>query len=169
MLLRLLLLNKKKKTITVEENKLLEDGQFLRIQNLNSIDCNERRIFIIYDKHVPESDDTSNDIEQDSLGVDSFVDDGNCTIKQIVTSSDKDESSVSILKDHLFCLLQREKGRYCKRQDSAIFSFSNVDFDTRQTLLDAATAEHLITSFNDPILERQINAVEKSTKKMKKQ
>lgn len=168
MLLRLLLLNKKK-TITVEENKLLEDEQFLRIQNLTSIDCNERRIFIIYDKHVPESDDTSNDIEQDSLGVDSFVDDGNCTIKQIVTSSDKDKSSVSILKDHLFCLLQMEKGRYCKRQDSAIFFFSGVDFDTRQTLLDATTAEHLITSSNGPILERQINAVEKSTKKVKKQ
>ena len=57
---------------------------------------------------------------------------------------------------------QIEKRRYRKGKDSAISFFSDVDFDTRPTLLDAAVANPLITSFEGPIFEKQVRALEKS-------
>ncbi|KAK5963513.1 sterol acyltransferase PWA37_004645 [Arxiozyma heterogenica] len=151
--------------MTVEENNLLQDEQFLKIQKLNSIDGTGRRRSLVYDKPVPGLDinhDRSSELVKDPLGVDSLANDGNSAIKPVVTSIDDVEGRDSILKNYLARLHQMEKRRYRKGQESVISFFSDVDFDTRPSMLDATIAEPIITSFDGPVLEKQIKAVEKS-------
>ena len=151
--------------MATQENDLLQDEQFLKIQKLNSIDGLERRRSLVYDKPVPGLDvnhDTSSESKQDSLEVDSLGDAEKDVIKSVITLTDEVEGRDSILKNYLARLHQMEKRRYRKGQDSAISFFSDVDFDTRPTILDAAIAEPIITSFDGPVLEKQIKAVEKS-------
>lgn len=154
------------------DQNLLEDQEFIRIQKLNSLDEGERRRSIAYDKPVPglnESDDVETELIKDAI-IGAANEDESVVDAEIEGEGDDDDDDAEtnkrdlLFKSYLTRLHQIEKRRYRKGKDSAISFFSDVDFDTRPTLLDAAVANPLITSFEGPIFERQVRAFEKSKK-----
>lgn len=154
------------------EQSLLEDEEFIRIRKLNSIEGSDRRRSIVYDKPVPgleSPDEAAGEYNEDAIiGPPSEQEDEGSTttvsLPIVETAKEEIDQRDLLLKGYLTRLHQVEKRRYRKGKDSAISFFADVDFDTRPTLLDAAVAKPLITSFEGPTFEKQIKAFEKSKK-----
>lgn len=146
-----------------DEKDLLEDEEFIRIQKLNSIEGTERRRSIVYDKPVPGLKTQPEAVVIDETPVVSSSEES-ATPDVVLENLSREEAQDTLLKGYLTRLHQVEKRRYRKGKDSAISFFADVDFDTRPTLLDASLAKPFITSFEGPILEKQIRAIEKANK-----
>lgn len=160
----------------VKESDLLQDDEFIEIQRLNSVESNGRRHSIIYDKPVPNTADSAR--PNDDLEI---IDTKNNIIDtpKIVKSGEGDVDSVTILekknskvddellKKYLKNLHSKEKKRY--KHEKTISFFSDVDFDTRPSLLDDSVARPFITTFQGPVLEKQIKNIEKSKNLLKSQ
>ncbi|CCK72045.1 sterol acyltransferase KNAG_0I02600 [Huiozyma naganishii CBS 8797] len=156
-----------------EEKELLEDEEFLRIQRLNSLDNLERRRSIVYDKPVPDLPGEA-DAEEENEGSDRNSDASIASSEETSKSKDEvltEEKKVEIedemLKRYLTSLHNIEKRRYKRDTNTAISFFSDVDFDQRPTLLDDAIATPLISTFEGPVLEKQIKAFEKVKREIK--
>lgn len=146
----------------VDPNDLLEDEEFIRIQKLNSIEANEKRRSIIYDKPVPglDLDDT---IEPDSSTEEQvkFTED----ITKIISNEgakDNEEVHDEVLKRYLKKLGRNEKSRYKKGKENGISFFADVDFDMRPTLFDSVLVNPFINTFQGPVVEKQMKDMERS-------
>ncbi|CAB4252278.1 similar to Saccharomyces cerevisiae YCR048W ARE1 Acyl-CoA:sterol acyltransferase, isozyme of Are2p [Maudiozyma barnettii] len=147
------------------DRDLLKDEEFIEIQNLNSIESDKRRHSIAYDKVMSTQDNEDN---KDHVHVNS--EDHN-DLKHIISHQTEEDSKLlhndEFLKRYLKNLHIAEKRRY--RNESIISFFSDVDFDNRPSIFDGAINEPYLSSFEGPVLEKQIKAFEKSKKEMKRE
>lgn len=146
----------------VDPIDLLTDEEFIRIQNLNSIEANEKRRSIVFDKPVPGLD-LEDAIEQDSVTEEQveFTND----ISDILSNHDEKDKQVvydEVMKRYLQKLNGTEKNRYKKGRTSGISFFADVGFDERATLFDSALVSPFITSFEGPVVEKQMKRMEKN-------
>lgn len=147
-----------------DPNELLEDEEFIRIQKLNSIGANEKRRSIVYDKPVPGLD-LEDTIEPDSSTEEQvqFTED----ITNILSNheeKDKDAVHDEVLKRYLKKLNKTEKSRYKKGRTSGISFFADVGFDSRPTIFDSVLVNPFITSFQGPVVEKQMKDMDKMNK-----
>ncbi|CCF60313.1 hypothetical protein KAFR_0J02490 [Kazachstania africana CBS 2517] len=131
------------------EKELLNDEEFIQIQRLNS-NNNHKRHSIVYDKPIYAS------VTTDELAEETEESAEPAKLEQV-----SDELLISFLKN----LSILEKSRY--RNDSITSFFGDVDFDNRPTIIDGQLNHPYISSFNGPVVERQMRALERSKRQLK--
>ncbi|SMN18363.1 similar to Saccharomyces cerevisiae YCR048W ARE1 Acyl-CoA:sterol acyltransferase, isozyme of Are2p [Maudiozyma saulgeensis] len=147
------------------DRDLLKDEEFIEIQKLNSVESDTRRHSIVFDKVMNRQDN-----EDDKDHVHAIHEDHN-DLKRIISHHTEEDNKLlhndEFLKRYLKNLHIAEKRRY--RNESVISFFSDVDFDNRPSIFDGAINEPYLSSFEGPVLEKQIKAFEKSKKEMKRE
>lgn len=154
------------------DKDLLQDEEFVRIQKLNSVESDNVRHSIAYDKVMPKGDgaeetgESSSTEKRHSLGVK-----GQEELKRIISHQSERDGELlkndEFLKRYLKNLHIAEKRRY--RNESLVSFFSDVDFDNRPSIFDGAINEPYLSSFQGPVLEKQIKAFEKSKKELRRE
>nr|AAO32474.1 ARE2 [Naumovozyma castellii] len=136
------------------EEKLLNDRQFLKIQELNSPDADRRSI--TEPKKVPEQEEKIL-VEPSEIK----INDENVQISPI--TSEKDDS---VFLSHVGVLHDKEKTRYRRGSESFISYFDDVAFEPRPSILDGSIDEPFRRNFQGTILEKEMKKLEKEQRKL---
>lgn len=179
-----------------DEEGLLQNEQFLRIQKLNAAE-NKRRSIIVEDE---EFDDSRLDSSQGELNDESLPDtvvigeqaltEGKTTDenpeeeREVVISEieeqieaaggEKDEALIERHASdagftiHLKQLHGKERIRFRRDSNQKISFFGDVAFTSRPSILDGAISDPIRTKFEGPTLEKQIKELRRKQKNNKK-
>lgn len=147
------------------DTQLLEDKEFIRIQNLNSTDNKSKRRSIVYDKPVPglEAEDSGRIVVQSS---DELLNEEELT-KVLSNASVEQEVKDEIFKTWIKKLSQIQERRYRPGVNKTISFFGDVDFGNRATVFDQVVSQPYINTFNGPIIEKQMKEFEKINRTLK--
>lgn len=147
-----------------EHNNISDDKDFIRTQEMNSISLKQKRRYLVPDKRVPVLD--IQDVEEP---VSSTKEQRNFT-KDIIEVKAKSEDKINnviyneVLKLYTQKLNELEKFRYKKDHFTPISFFDDVEFGPRSSLFDSALVVPFLTSFEGPLIEKQMKLNAKKTK-----
>ena len=157
------------------DRDLLKDEEFIEIQKLNSVESDHRRHSIVYDKIMapkePQIKNPTDEINKINDHLRVRNNEKHNDLRKIISHQTEEDTKLlhndEFLKRYLKNLHIAEKRRY--RNESIVSFFSDVDFDNRPSIFDGAINEPYLSSFNGPVLEKQIKAFEKSKKELKRE
>lgn len=147
-----------------EHNNISDDKDYIRTQEMNSISLKQKRRYLVSDKRVPVLD-----IQDMEEPVSSTKEQRNFT-KDIIEVKAKSEDKINnviyneVLKLYTQKLNELEKFRYKKDHFTPISFFDDVEFGPRSSLFDSALVVPFLTSFEGPLIEKQMKLNAKKTK-----
>ncbi|CCD26621.1 sterol acyltransferase NDAI_0I00520 [Naumovozyma dairenensis CBS 421] len=105
---------------------------------------------------IPTEDDENDNNNKKNIVVNN--------INATTTTISQNNSKINHIKLEIAKINGKEKTRFHRDSHKLISFFDDVDFDVRPSLIDGAMTEPFKSSFEGPILEKQIKAFEKNKK-----